>query len=79
MILECVQTDSGDMEIVTKAYGNISDQIGRASDIGTIAIIDPTASVIGLKLYDGLFKIIPLDAEGELKAYCIRYSILYRY
>ncbi|XP_060861972.1 DNA damage-binding protein 1 [Metopolophium dirhodum] len=72
MILECVQTESGDIDIITKAHGNISDQIGKVSEIGAMAVIDPSARVIGLKLYDGLFKIIPLDKEGELKAYCLR-------
>jgi len=76
MILECVQTESGDIEIVTRAHGVISDQIGKISEIGAMAVIDPSARVIGVKLYDGLFKIIPLDApldkEGELKAYCLR-------
>ncbi|VVC45761.1 Hypothetical protein CINCED_3A017720 [Cinara cedri] len=72
MILECVQSPSGDIEIITRAHGNISDQVGKVSEIGTMAVIDPSARVIGLKLYDGLFKIIPLDKEGELKAYCLR-------
>jgi len=72
MILECVLKESGDIEIVTRAHGVISDQIGKISEIGTVAVIDPSARVIGLKLCDGLFKIIPLDKEGELKAYCLR-------
>lgn len=72
MILECVQIAGGDIEIVTRAHGNISDNIVVPSEIGFMAIIDPSARVIGLKLYDGLFKIIPLDKEGELKAYCLR-------
>ncbi|XP_027838000.2 DNA damage-binding protein 1-like isoform X1 [Aphis gossypii] len=71
MILECVLKENGDIEIVTRAHGVISDKIGKISEIGTVAIIDPSARVIGLKLCDGLFKIIPLDKEGELKAYCL--------
>lgn len=72
MILECVQKEGGGIEIVTKAHGNISDHVGKISEIGAMAVIDPSARVIGLKLYDGLFKIIPLDKEGELKAYSLR-------
>lgn len=72
MILECNQTENGDIEIITKAHGNISEHIGKVSEIGPMAVIDPNARVIGLKLYDGLFKIIPLDTNGELKAYSLR-------
>ncbi|KAF5292358.1 hypothetical protein FQA39_LY03392 [Lamprigera yunnana] len=72
MILECVSYGES-LEIVTKAHGNIADRIGKPSDTGIIAIIDPKARVIGLRLYDGLFKIIPLDKDNnELKASSIR-------
>lgn len=43
-------------EIVTRANGDIQDRIGRPADIGQIGIIDPDCRVIGLHLYDGLFK-----------------------
>ncbi|KAK4884026.1 hypothetical protein RN001_000297 [Aquatica leii] len=72
MILECV-SDGDNLEIITKAHGNVADRIGKPSDTGIIAIIDPKARVIGLRLYDGLFKIIPLDKDNnELKASSIR-------
>lgn len=68
MILECVNNDEN-LEIITKAHGNVADRIGKASDTGILAIIDPKARVIGLRLYDGLFKIIPLEKDNyELKA-----------
>lgn len=72
MILECIG-EADNLEIVTKAHGNVSDRIGKPSDTGILAVIDPKARVIGLRLYDGLFKIIPLDKDNsELKAYSIR-------
>lgn len=72
MILECIG-DGENLEIVTKAHGNVSDRIGKPSDTGIIAVIDPKARVIGLRLYDGLFKIIPLERDNcELKASSIR-------
>lgn len=72
MILECVGEDEN-LEIITKAHGNVSDRIGKPSESGIVAIIDPEARVIGLRLYDGLFKIIPLDRDNsELKASSIR-------
>lgn len=72
MILEC-QGDTDNFEIITKAHGNVSDRIGKPSETGIIAVIDPEARVIGLRLYDGLLKIIPLDRDNsELKASSIR-------
>ncbi|KAK2168127.1 hypothetical protein LSH36_20g08004 [Paralvinella palmiformis] len=72
MILECKQ-DGENLEIITKAHGNVQDRIGRPSETGIIGIIDPQVRVIGLRLYDGLFKVIPLDKDNrELKAFNIR-------
>lgn len=72
MILECIN-DNDNLEIITKAHGNIVDRIGKPSDTGILAVIDPKARVIGLRLYDGLFKIIPLEKDNsELKATSIR-------
>nr|CAD7197866.1 unnamed protein product [Timema douglasi] len=72
MILECVG-EADHLEIITKAHGNVADRIGKPSETGIIAVIDPEARVIGLRLYDGLFKIIPLDKDNsELKATSIR-------
>ncbi|XP_067012933.1 DNA damage-binding protein 1 [Anabrus simplex] len=72
MILECVG-EGENLEIITKAHGNVADRIGKPSETGIIAVIDPEARVIGLRLYDGLFKIIPLEKDNcELKASSIR-------
>jgi len=61
-------------EIVTRANGDIQDRIGRPADIGQIGIIDPDCRVIGLHLYDGLFKVIPME-NGQLKeAYNLRFG-----
>ncbi|XP_077517373.1 DNA damage-binding protein pic [Amblyomma americanum] len=71
-ILECVQYGDS-IEIITRAHGNIADTFSRPSETGNICIIDPECRVIGLRLYDGLFKVIPLDRENrELKAFNIR-------
>lgn len=68
MILEC-NCEGDNVEIITKAHGNVADRIGKPSETGILAVIDPKARVIGLRLYDGLFKIIPLDKDNyELKA-----------
>jgi len=64
-------------KICTESYNFIhilhQDRIGRPSETGIIGIIDPQVRVIGLRLYDGLFKVIPLDKDNrELKAFNIR-------
>lgn len=72
MILEC-QTKGDDIDIITKAHGNVADRVGKKAETGILAVIDPKARVIGLRLYEGLFKIIPLDKDtNELKATSLR-------
>lgn len=64
----CVlQWDAEASELVTRAMGDVSDRIGRPTDNGQIGIIDPDCRLIGLHLYDGLFKVIPIDNKGQLK------------
>ncbi|XP_055682450.1 DNA damage-binding protein 1 [Lutzomyia longipalpis] len=73
MILECRTSGQGELEILTKAHGNVADRVGKPAETGILAVIDPKARVIGMRLYEGLFKIIPLDKEtNELKATSIR-------
>nr|CAB3464268.1 unnamed protein product [Digitaria exilis] len=64
----CVlQWDAEKSELLTRAMGDVSDRIGRPTDNGQIGIIDPDCRLIGLHLYDGLFKVIPFDNKGQLK------------
>ncbi|KAE8688032.1 DNA damage-binding protein 1 [Hibiscus syriacus] len=64
----CVlQWDAETSELITRAMGDVSDRIGRPTDNGQIGIIDPDCRLIGLHLYDGLFKVIPFDNRGQLK------------
>jgi len=77
MILECVTSteegSEGALEIITRSHGNVQDRIGRPAETGIIGIVDPTCRVIGLRLYNGLFKVIPLDRDNrELKAFNVR-------
>ena len=57
MILE-VEGEGASFDIVTRAYGDVRDKIGKKSETGTLAVIDPESRVIGLRLYDSLFKVI---------------------
>ncbi|KAL4189515.1 hypothetical protein AMTRI_Chr08g165760 [Amborella trichopoda] len=55
----CVlQWDADASELITRAMGDVSDRIGRPTDYGQIGIIDPDCRLIGLHLYDGLFKVL---------------------
>ena len=61
MILECVTSteegSEGALEIITRSHGNVQDRIGRPAETGIIGIVDPSCRVIGLRLYNGLFKV----------------------
>lgn len=52
-------------EILTKANGDLSDRIGRPADAGSIAVIEPRCRLIGMHLYDGLFKVIQANPSGQ--------------
>lgn len=79
MILECAVTGD-DIEIITRAHGNVADRVGKPAETGILAVIDPKSRVIGMRLYEGLFKIIPLDVNtNELKATTLRYTFLKEY
>ena len=42
---------------MTRANGNVEDKVGRPADNGILGIIEPTCQMVGLHLYDGLFKV----------------------
>ncbi|CAM9422865.1 unnamed protein product, partial [Hapterophycus canaliculatus] len=64
----CVlQYDPVRQEIRTKSSGSVKDRIGRAIDNSKIGVMDPQSRMIGLHLYEGHFKVIPMDAKGQLK------------
>ena len=54
-------------ELVTRAHGDLKDKTGRPSDHGQFGVIDPEARVIGLHLYSGHLKTIPIDQNGSLR------------
>lgn len=62
-ILEC-DTTTG--EPITRAHGDVRDQIGVPSQNGQLCMIDPKSRAIAMHLYDGLIKIIPLGDRGRL-------------
>ena len=72
-----IQYKPATKELVTRTYGDIEDSTGKPTDIGAIGIVDPECKLIGLRLYEGLLKIVPLDSvkqkeAKELKSFNIR-------
>jgi len=69
----CVLEYTKGGELQTLANGDLSDKIGRPSESGHIGIIDKKCSMIGLHLYDGFFKVIPMDRSAKFdQAFNIR-------
>ena len=79
MLLRLSNSYRGNVGVILFNHGSsdfqvhVGDRIGQNAQTGTRAIIDPEARVIGLRIYDSLFKVIPLEKDqSELKAYNIR-------
>lgn len=74
-ILECIEGDQPDTyEIITRKSGNIADPASVPAEVRNIVIIDPQCRMIGLRLYCGLFKVLPLAKikSGDLETFNIR-------
>jgi len=48
-------------ELTTWAAGDVSDKIGEPADNGQLGVVDPECRLIGLHLYDGMFKVRGAD------------------
>jgi hypothetical protein len=56
-----------------RANGDAVDRVGKLAGIGQIGLVDPDCRMLGLHIYDGFFKVIPIDDKGLLQeAYNIR-------
>jgi DNA damage-binding protein 1 len=65
--------DAAKGELITRAMGDLTDRVGRPSECGPIGAVDPECRMYGLHLYDGLFKVIPMDQTGQLReAFSVR-------
>ena len=59
-------------DIVTRAHGDLSDRVGKPCDNGQLCAIEPECRMIGLHMYDGLFKVIPGKLRSSDDAFNIR-------
>jgi DNA damage-binding protein 1 len=62
----CVLEYSAEGKLLTVANGVVEDAIGRPAECGHICVVDEDATMIGLHMYDGHLKIIPIDDQGGL-------------
>jgi hypothetical protein len=46
---------------------SLQDHIGKPVDSGPISHIDPDRRMIGMHLYDGIFKVVPIANKGVLR------------
>lgn len=73
----------------TRAYGNVSDRVGRPAETGIIVCIHPFERVgtsdcselwgyliqlIALRLYEGHLKLIQWQDEHDLKSFNVRFE-----
>ncbi|EFJ48849.1 UV-damaged DNA binding complex subunit 1 protein, partial [Volvox carteri f. nagariensis] len=71
----CVlQYDAAKGQLLTRANGDVADRIGRPAENGQLGVVDPACRLIGLHLYDGMLKVIPMDdRSGQLsEAFSVR-------
>jgi DNA damage-binding protein 1 len=62
----CVLEYNNEGKLVTVANGDVEDTIGRPAECGHLCVIDEEATMIGLHMYDGHLKIIPIDEDGAI-------------
>ena len=49
--------------VVTKSNGDLRDRVGPPADFGQLVFIDPESRMIGLHLYRGMLKVIPVNPK----------------
>ncbi|XP_003389315.1 PREDICTED: DNA damage-binding protein 1-like [Amphimedon queenslandica] len=66
-------------DVLTRAYGDIKERVGKPTLGKNVAMVDPSCQLIALHLYTGQLKIVPLqfDSGSPLKAFNIRLEDLY--
>jgi DNA damage-binding protein 1 len=62
----CVLEYNAEGKLVTVAKGDVEDTIGRPAECGHLCVVDDDTTMIGLHMYDGHFKIIPIDEDGGI-------------
>ena len=56
--------DTEGKKVTTLACGNLNSVVGRHPESGIRSVIDPLNRMIAMVLYDGHFKLLPMNANG---------------
>jgi hypothetical protein len=67
-----IQYDTKSNQIITRASGDVKDKIGRDTENGYIGIVNPTGSLIGLHLKEGVFKAVSINNGVVSEAFNMR-------
>jgi DNA damage-binding protein 1 len=59
-------------EIISRAKGTVKDRVGKDIENGHKCFIDPGAKLIGMLLYEGLLKVLPIENTGLKEAFNLR-------
>lgn len=67
MVLSFDYDQDGFCEVITKLHGNFKDTVPRNSSQNIITIVDTTksTSIIAIKCYDGILKVIPVSVSDS--------------
>eukprot|EP01080_Neovahlkampfia_damariscottae_P007699 gene7699-12165_t len=55
-----IKQDEKTGQIITTATGDVKDKIGKEAENGQIGIVNTEGTLIGLHIYDGVFKVVPI-------------------
>ena len=62
---------------MTAANGDVLDKVGRPVDAGMVGIVDPGCRMIGLHMYDGLFKVCAGTALKHTHSVVLQWVLLH--
>jgi len=68
----CSRYDAEKGDIVTVANGDVHDSMGRPTESGHLAAVDPMCQMMAMHLYDGLLKVVPMKGSGLEEAFNLR-------
>ena len=66
--------DATTSSLITEAAGDLRDRSGKPTDAGQMSFHDPLLRCIGLHLYQGLIKVIPIAHPSNINNWSIPVS-----
>lgn len=68
--------DNVNKKFITRASGNLKDRAGRELEYGYRTTVDPDGRMIGIIIYQGSFKILPISGQNLKEAFNVRLEML---